>query len=132
MSIGQIILLSIVGLVLIIVGSCFYMAAMMNVIFVRKHVEIDQVLSTGLPPEAWQKRYYKKLVYLKNKGASDKKLMRLTRRQQKHNIAKLKRLTRYIKRTNLVEDESARGSVLTQLEQCKQHCQLEGNNQNGI
>ena len=132
MSIGWIVLLSAIALIIIIVGSSWYMAAMMNIIFLRKHYEIDEVLTTGLPPEAWQKRYYKRLVRLKNKGASDENIMRLTRKQQKHNIAGLARLASYVKKTNLVEDESARSSTLSQLNQCKQHCQLEGKSQNGI
>ena len=102
------------------------MAAMMNVLFVKKHIEIDEVMTSGQPPVAWQKRYYKKLTWLKNKGAPDKKIMRLTRIQQKRNIAGLERLVRYVRKTNLVEDENARSSALAQLEQCKQLCQLAG------
>lgn len=132
MNIGWILLLSAIALIVIIVGSSWYMAAMMNIIFLRKHIEIDEVLTNGQPPEAWQKRYHKKLIHFKNKGASDKNIMRLTRKQQKHNVAGLARLASYVKRTNLVEDESARSSTLSQLDQCKQHCQLEGKNQNGI
>jgi hypothetical protein len=126
MSLGWIILLSAIVLLAIIVGSCWYMAAMMNIIFIRKHVEIDEVLSSGQPPEAWQKRYLIKLVRLQNKGASEEKITRLTRRQQKHNITGLARLARYVRKTNLVEDESARSNTLSQLEQCRQQCELEG------
>lgn len=126
MSLGWTILLSAIALLVIIVGSNWYMAAMMNVLFLKKHVEIDEVLDSGLPPQAWQKRYYRKLARLQNQGASDKKILRLTRRQHKHNIAGLERLARYVRKTNLVEDESARSSALAQLEQCRQQCRLAG------
>ncbi len=55
MSIGLIFFLSVIALTGIIVGSCWYMAAMMNIIFLKKHIDIDEVLSSGRPPEAWQK-----------------------------------------------------------------------------
>lgn len=126
MSLGWIILLSAILLLVIIVGSNWYMAAMMNVLFVKKHIEIDEVLSSGQPPEAWQKRYQKKMGRLKSQGASEEKIARLTKAQYGHNIAGLERLIRYVQKTNLVEDENARSSALAQLEQCKQQCQLAG------
>jgi hypothetical protein len=132
MSVGWIVLLSAIGLVGVIAGSCWYMAAMMNLLFVRKHVEIDEVLSTGQPPQAWQKSYLKKLERFQNQGASDETIQRLTRTQQKRNLAGLNRLARYVKKTNLVEDESARKNTLLLLDQCKQQCQQEGAMQNGI
>ena len=126
MSLGWIVLLSAVALFVIIVGSNWYTAVMMNMLFVKKHIEIDEVLSSGLPPVAWQKRYDKKLTRLKSKGASDKKIAQLAMAQRRHNIAGLNRLTRYVKKTNLVEDENARRNALAQLEQCRQQCQLAG------
>lgn len=132
MSLGWIVLLSAVLLLGIIVGSNWYMAAMMNMLFVKKHVEIDEVMASGQPPEAWQTRYHKKLARLKSQGASDKKILRLTRMQQKRNMAGLERLARYIRKTNLVEDENARSNALSLLDQCKRQYHLEGTMQNGV
>jgi hypothetical protein len=111
---------------MIIAGSNWYMAAMMHVLFLKKHHEIDEVLSTGQPPEAWHKQYNKKLARLKKHGASSQKILRLTRIQQKRNMAGLEHLACYVKKTNLVENEYARSSVLSQLEQCRQQCRLVG------
>jgi hypothetical protein len=126
MSIGLILLLSAIALASIIVGSFWYMAAMMNVIYLKKHIEIDEVLARGLPPEAWQKKYQENLLRLKNKGASENAFIRLSMKQKKYNLAGLACLTRYVKKTLLVEDEGARAATLTQLDLCKQQCELEG------
>ncbi len=132
MSVGWIVLLSAIALAGVVAGSCWYMAAMMNLLFVRKHVEIDEVLSTGLPPQAWQKSYLKKLQHIKSKGASDASILQLARKQQKRNVVRLRRLERYVRKTNMVEDESARKNTLLLLDQCKQQCQQEGAMYNGI
>jgi len=132
MSVGLIFFLSIIALIGIIAGSFWYMAAMMNFIFIKKHVEIDEVLSSGQPPEAWQKKYRKKLKRLKDKGASSNSITRLIKRQQRHNFVRLAQLIKYVRKTNLVEDEGARSNTLSQLDECKHHCQLEGEDKNGL
>jgi len=84
-------LIAILALGGILVGSGFYFSWWMNRILASKLRDLDEVRFTGLPPERWRRG------------------TRLTQ------VRRLDGLTRFVRKTKMVEDDQVRHQVLDEL-----------------
>jgi hypothetical protein len=110
-------LLSAVGLIVILVGSCFYFACWMQKAVFSKLNDLDAIRSTHLPPEKWHRKYLAKRV---KAGANTHALFE---RQKKKDLRRLRVIARFTERTNLVDGEDTRRDVLRELEAIKRQWQ---------
>jgi len=84
-------LIAVVALAGILVGSGFYFSWWMNRMLYVKLRDLDEIRSAGLSPARWR------------------------RGSRRRNVRKLDRLVRFVKKTNMVEDEQVRRQVLDEL-----------------
>lgn len=119
MSLGITLLLSVVGLVVIMGGSCFYFSFWMQKAVFNQVNDLDYVRAYQLPPERWQKAYLKKCQKL---GRIPPKLFN---KQKRRNLRHLKGLTKFAKKTILMESEEVREGVLLELSQIRQQWEAE-------
>ena len=119
MSIGLTLLLAVIFLVLIMVSSCFYFMFWMNKSTFSKVNDLDEIRTTGRPPEDWQKSFHKKCQKL---GRIPPKLFE---KQKRRNLRRLKGLVRFCCTTKLMESEEVRQGVLQELSLVRQEWQAE-------
>ena len=119
MNIGLTLLLAVVFLALIMVGSCYYFMFWMNKSTFSKVNDLDEIRSTGRPPEDWQKSYLRKCRKL---GRIPPELFE---KQKKRNLRRLKGIVRFCRTTKLMESEDVRQGVLQELSLVRQEWQAE-------
>ena len=119
MSVGVIFLLAVVALLAIMVGSCFYFSFWMQKSTFNNVNDLDDIRSTQLPPERWQRSYLKKCRKL---GRVPQELFE---KQKKKDLRKLKKLIRFCKTTRLMESDEVRDGVLQELNMIKQEWQAQ-------
>ncbi|MDG5787209.1 hypothetical protein QA612_06865 [Evansella sp. AB-P1] len=86
----------------------------------ENHESLEVITSSGEVPLSWSKPYDKKIRNLEELGAPEHKIIKLRTKALNKYLAKLKHLERYLKQTNLVEDEKTRRVVLSQLQIVRQ------------
>ena len=119
MNIALTLLLAVIFLALIMVSSCFYFMFWMNKSTFNNVNDLDEIRTTGRPPEDWQKGYLKKCRKL---GRIPPELFE---KQKKRNLRRLKKLTRFCRTTKLMESEEVRQGVLQELSLIRQEWQAE-------
>ncbi|MBM7566053.1 hypothetical protein [Paenibacillus sacheonensis] len=115
-AIALILLVFMACLTLIMVASIWYMRLMLDKIFGEKHRDLEHIASTGMIPERWSLKHAKKMIRLYEKG-DDRALRSARRAAARSYLRKLRRLSAYVKKTNLVENEETRQSMLRNLRQ---------------
>lgn len=120
MSLGVTLLLAVVSLAVIMVASCFYFMFWMKRSTFTTLSDLDEIRSTGLPPERWQKRYLEKCRKL---GRIPPELFE---RQKKKDLRRLKKMIRFCRTTVLMESDDVRQGVLEELSRCRQEWQARG------
>ena len=113
MQLGWTLLLAVVGLVLLLWGSCWYFSFCMNRMLYSQINDLEYIRSTGLPPDRWQRRY---LQRAQKRGSIDREE---EKRQTKKNLRKLKGVIRFAPTTKFMESEGTRADVLEVLNQVK-------------
>ncbi|AZN41448.1 hypothetical protein [Paenibacillus albus] len=114
--IALILVIFLVCLSLIMLASIWYMRFMLEKIFGEKHRDIDAITSTGMIPERWSRKYTLKLIKLE-RGGNEKAFRNMQQAAARSYLRRLRRLTAYVKKTNLVENEEVRKVMLRTLKQ---------------
>ncbi|SEN95271.1 hypothetical protein [Paenibacillus sp. OV219] len=126
-AIALILLIFLISLSLIMFASIWYMRFMLEKIFGEKHRDIDAITSSGMIPERWSRKNNLRLIQLHQSG-NEKAIQRMQQAAARSYLRKLRRLTAYVKRTNLVENEEARKAILRTLQQLYREWSEEGTN----
>ena len=109
MGLGTILLLAVLGLVVIMLGSCVYFAWSMQRMVMARLRDLDSLRTDQLPPESWQKGYLKRA---RKRGAYDHADYA---RQKRRNMRKLMKMIKYARQTRLMESDEVREGVLEEL-----------------
>ncbi|QHW31174.1 hypothetical protein GZH47_10115 [Paenibacillus rhizovicinus] len=110
-AIALILLVFMVCLFLIMLASIWYMRFMMAKIFGEKHADLEHITSTGMIPERWSLKHTKKMIRLQEQG--DAAALGIAQRLAARSyVRKLRRLSAFVKKTNLVENEETRQLML--------------------
>ena len=105
MRLGWFLLLTVVALAAILAGSGLYFSWWMNRMLYGKLRDLDEIRSAGLPPARWRQG------------------------SRRRNIRRLDGLARFVKKTNMVDDETVRAQVLSELQ--KVRLEWAGTRENG-
>ncbi|MBO0993765.1 hypothetical protein IPU53_12145 [Bacillus sp. SD088] len=84
----------------------------------QKHLVLEEV-ANGEIPEQWSRHYQTKIKKLEAKGNTER-ISHIQRTAQKTYAKKLQRLVHYIQKTNLVDSEETRSTLLSDLEKTRQ------------
>jgi hypothetical protein len=105
-----------VALVVLMLASIWYMNFLLKHLVGKKHEAIEFILNTTTAPISWSKKYNQKMVAFDQLGGHNPEIKRVQNRAKKVYLRKIDKLIRYMKISNLVEDENARNQVISQLE----------------
>ncbi|WP_308638155.1 hypothetical protein [Paenibacillus silvisoli] len=125
-AIMLILLIFIVCLLLIMLASIWYMRLMMEKIFGEKHRDMEAIASTGMIPESWSRKYTMKMIRLQQTG-NEEELRKTKRAAARSYLRKLRRLTAYVGKTNLVDSEETRKQMLRELQKVREEWSDEAN-----
>ncbi|NOV04606.1 hypothetical protein [Paenibacillus planticolens] len=100
-----------VGLSLIMLGSLWYMRVLLEKMVGGKLRDLETVTATGSIPETWSAKYNLRMIQHQKLGNS-KQVNRIERRARKSYLNKIGKLTAFVKRSTLVENEEARKATL--------------------
>ena len=128
-NIWIIMLFSIVALILIMVGSIWYMNMVARFFIGTKHHDIEYIINTGQVPYGWSKRYEKKIKIYKSRKNTKGKTLKIENKAYKKYTTKINQLIKYVKTTNLVENEYVRTDLLDQLNEIKSKWERGNNNE---
>ena len=113
MGFGWILLLTVVGLVLVLWGSCWYFSYCMNKMLYSQINDLEYIRSYGLPPDRWQRKY---LLRAQKRGSIDREE---EKKQIRKNLRKLDGVIRFARTTKFMESEGTRADVLEVLNDVK-------------
>ena len=113
MGLGWILLLTVIALVLVIWGSCWYFSYCMNKMLYSQINDLEYIRSYGLPPDRWQRKY---LQRAQKRGSVDREE---EKKQIKKNLRKLEGVIRFTRTTKFMESEGTRQDVLEVLNDVK-------------
>lgn len=117
MSLGWILLLTIVALILIMIGSSFYFSWLMQKMLYDKVEDLEYIRAYSMPPDRWQRRFLMKARKAGRIDPEDQK------KQTKKNLRKLEKLIRFAETTRYMEDENVRKECLLILKLVKREWQ---------
>ena len=117
MGLGWLLLLTLVALILIIVGSCWYFSFIMQHLLYGKIEDLEYVRAYSMPPDRWQRRF---LIRARKRGYIDPKEQI---KQTKKNLKKLEKVIRFAETTRYMENEQVRSEVLLVLKLVKREWQ---------
>lgn len=117
MSLGWILLLTVVALILIMVGSCFYFSWVMQKLLYDKVEDLEYIRSYSMPPDRWQRRF---LIKARKQGRIDPKEQK---KQTKKNLRKLEKVIKFAETTRYMENEQVRKECLLVLKLVKREWQ---------
>ncbi|GIN71815.1 hypothetical protein J14TS2_22900 [Bacillus sp. J14TS2] len=106
------------SLFLIMLGSIWSMNTFAKKYIGQKHLVLEEV-ANGEIPEQWSRHYQTKIKKLEEKGNTER-ISHIQRTAQKTYSKKLQRLVHYIQKTNLVDSEETRSTLLSDLEKTRQ------------
>jgi len=104
-----------VCLLLIMLGSMWYMRFILNKMVGEKHRDLEILTSTGTVPEHWSRKYTGRMIRLREAGKPEA-LRRVEIAALKKYRRKLARLISYLSHTPLVESEEARSYAMQLLQ----------------
>ena len=113
MSLGWLLFLAVVGLIALLVGSCWYFSFCMNKLLYSQINDLEYIRSYGLPPDRWQRRYLKRA---QKRGSVDREE---EKKQIKKNLRRLEGVIRFARTTKFMESEGTRADVLEVLSDIK-------------
>ena len=113
MGLGWILLLTVIALVLVIWGSCWYFSYCMNKMLYSQINDLEYIRSYGQPPDSWQRKY---LQRAQKRGSVDREE---EKKQIKKNLRKLEGVIRFTRTTKFMESEGTRQDVLEVLNDVK-------------
>ena len=117
MGVGLTLIIAIVGLVLIIVASCWYFSWLMQKLLYNKIEDLEYIRTYSLPPDRWQRRF---LIRSRKRGSIDPEEQK---KQTKKNLRKLEKVIRFAETTRFMESEDVRSEVLLVLKLVKREWQ---------
>jgi hypothetical protein len=92
---------------LIMWGSMWYMRVLLDKIIGSKMRDLETLTATGTIPELWSSKYTQRMIRWQQLG-DEVKLKRVQRSSRKFYLNKISKLTAYVKKTNLVQNEESR------------------------
>lgn len=111
---GGVLLFSIVGLGLMMLGSVWLMNKATGRLVGSKHRLLQEIVETGQVPGEWSSGYRRKLARLDNGGSPDQ-VARVRVQARKHYLDNLDQLIKYAQTTALVDGEDTRELLLRKL-----------------
>ncbi|SDX71466.1 hypothetical protein [Paenibacillus sp. CF384] len=114
-AIMLILLIFLVCLSLIMLASIWYMRFMMAKIFGEKHHDLEVISSSGMIPETWSRKFTVKMIQLHETG-NEEGVRSLQQAAARSYLKRLRRLTVYVQKTNLVDNEETRKQMLLKLQ----------------
>ena len=117
MSLGWILLLTVVALILVMVASSWYFSFLMQHLLYGRIEDLEYVRTYSMPPDRWQRRF---LVKARKRGSIDPKDQK---RQTRKNLRKLEKLIKFAETTRYMENEQVREEVLLVLKLVKREWQ---------
>lgn len=113
MSVGWILILTVVALGAIIVLSSVYFSWLMQKLLYGRIEDIEYIRNHSQPPDRWQRRF---LIKARKNGAIDPADQK---KQTAKNIERLEKLIRFSETTRFMESEQVREEVLLVLKLVK-------------
>jgi hypothetical protein len=98
-------------LCLIMWGSMWYMNVLLDKIIGSKMRDLETLTATGKLPEQWSTKYAQRMIRWQELG-DEVRLKRVQRSSRKFYLNKISKLTAYVKKTNLVQNEESRNHTL--------------------
>ncbi|KIL40549.1 hypothetical protein SD70_12390 [Gordoniibacillus kamchatkensis] len=104
-----------IALTFIMLASLWYIRWLMGKMVFSKQRDIEAIASSGTLPEAWSRKFERKMIRLREAGRHNslKKVQSAARRSY---LRKLSRLAGYVRRSRLIESEESRKYALRQLQ----------------
>lgn len=115
---------SVLVIFMLMLGTIWMMKFLLKKFIGEKHLDIEEITSTGEVPRNWSTKYDLKIRKIQEKGASHQKVLSLKQKAQQQYIKKIKQLEKYINKTNLVDSESTRRMVLKELTTARQQWEM--------
>ena len=119
MSLGMSLIFAFVGLIVIMVGSGWYYAWVMEKMLNSKVRDLDTIRSTQMPPNDWRKGLQKKLERGKQVSQAEMNA------QWQQDIKRLDGVIKFSQKTTLMEDEQTREGILRDLDQIRREWQAQ-------
>ncbi|QGQ96561.1 hypothetical protein EHS13_17570 [Paenibacillus psychroresistens] len=98
-------------LCLIMWGSMWYMRVLLDLIIGRKMRDLETLTATGTIPEQWSTKYTERMIRWQELG-DEVRLKRVQRASRRFYLNKISKLTAYVKKTNLLQNEDSRNHTL--------------------
>ena len=110
-------LIGIFGLGLISVGTYFYSAKWIEIIYTRDKEDLDYILDTqGVPPR-WCQKYVRKTERMRERGASDEAIEKVRVRANNYYCRRMKRIEAFARSDTFYQyNQTARRKVQMDLE----------------
>jgi hypothetical protein len=106
-------------LCLIMWGSLWYMRVLLDKIIGSKMRDLETLTATGTIPEQWSTKYAQRMIRWQQLG-DEVRLKQVQRSSRKFYLNKISKLTAYVKKTNLVQNEESRTHTLRILQRVEQ------------
>ena len=117
MSVGLILLLTVVALILIIIASSWYFSWLMQKLLYDKIEDLEYIRAYSMPPDRWQRRF---LMRSRKRGSIDPAEQK---KQTRKNLRKLDKIIRFAEMTKFMENDQVRKEVLLVLKLVKREWQ---------
>lgn len=117
MSVGLILLLTVVALILIIIASSWYFSWLMQKLLYDKIEDLEYIRAYSMPPDRWQRRF---LMRSRKRGSIDPVEQK---KQTRKNLKKLDKIIRFAEMTKFMENDQVRKEVLLVLKLVKREWQ---------
>lgn len=122
MSLGWILLLTIVALILIMIASSFYYSWLLQKLLYDKLEDLEYIRVYSMPPDRWQRKF---LIKARKQGRIDPADQK---KQTRKNLRKLEKLLNFAETTRFMENEQVRKECLLVLKLVKREWQDSLNN----